>query len=66
MAKNNFENDIARLEEIVGLLESGTCSLERSLSLFEEGIKLSKNCAKTLENAKQKISLLTESETGEE
>ena len=37
-----FENAMKRLEEIVNALESGQVSLDDSLKLFEEGIKLSK------------------------
>ena len=40
MAKKSFEENMARLEEIVALLEKGDAQLSQSLSLFEEGTKL--------------------------
>jgi exodeoxyribonuclease VII small subunit len=55
--KNNFvfEEAFKKLEEIVNQLESGQETLEKSLELFEEGIKLSKICRTKLDNADQKI-----------
>ena len=53
--KSNFEENITALESIVARLESGECSLEESIALFEEGMKLSAGCTKQLETAKQKI-----------
>lgn len=64
--KNEFENKLARLGQIVEALEGGNCSLEESMSLFEEGIKLSKECGVQLENSKQKIITLSQKENGEE
>ena len=40
MAKKTFEENMARLEEIVALLEKGDAQLSQSLSLFEEGTRL--------------------------
>ncbi len=51
----NFEKAITRLSEIVEILEGGEISLEESITLFEEGTKLSKLCYKTLDEAEQKI-----------
>lgn len=66
MADNNhnFENNIKRLEEIIGLLEKGEVPLDECLSLFEEGVKLSKDSIEMLNKAEQKIRLLTENEDG--
>ncbi|MCD7740896.1 MAG: exodeoxyribonuclease VII small subunit [Ruminococcus sp.] len=47
----NYEQSIKRLEEIVARLESGRLPLEESISLYNEGIKLSAECRKTLESA---------------
>lgn len=58
----NFENAINELSSIVNKLESGECSLDESISLFEKGILLSKKCNETLETARQKIITLTEAE----
>lgn len=55
-----------RLEEIVGLLESGKLPLEESMKLFEEGTKLSAECYETLKNAEQKITLLSDTEKKED
>ena len=61
----NFENSINKLEKIVDELESGELSLEKSLKIFEEGIKLSSLCQKTLTLAEQKIQILTSKNNGE-
>ena len=52
MAKS-FEDNIARLEEIVSLLERGDAKLADSLKLFEEGTKLAASCGKMLDEAEQ-------------
>ena len=54
MAKKSFEENIARLEEIVGALEKGDAQLADSLKLFEEGTKLVNECGKLLDEAEQK------------
>jgi exodeoxyribonuclease VII small subunit len=54
-----FENAIARLEEIVAALESGDSPLDETMSLFEEGIRLSEVCNKKLTAAEQKIIKVT-------
>jgi exodeoxyribonuclease VII small subunit len=41
-----FEQAMARLEAIVGELEKGDLPLDESLKIFEEGVRLSKNCLK--------------------
>ena len=50
------------LENIVAELEKGELSLEDSVSKFEEGIKISKECNKTLEEAEKKITILVNQE----
>ncbi|MCL6494044.1 MAG: exodeoxyribonuclease VII small subunit [Ignavibacterium sp.] len=54
----SFEDKLKRLEQISEMLESGEVQLEESISLFEEGIKLSKECLTILENAELKITQL--------
>ena len=54
----HFEEAFKRLEQIVGNLESGDLSLEESMKLFEEGIRLTEACKSRLEDAEQKIQLL--------
>lgn len=51
----DFEQAFAQLEEIVNKLESGQENLEKSLELFEEGIKLTEVCRKKLDTADQRI-----------
>lgn len=51
----DFEQTFTKLEELVNKLESGQESLEKSLELFEEGIKLTQICREKLDNADQKI-----------
>jgi exodeoxyribonuclease VII small subunit len=53
-----FEKKLTRLEEIVAKMEGGEQTLEDSLKLFEEGVKLSRVCQKELEEAEQKVELL--------
>ena len=59
-AKIDFEKSIQKLETIVAKLESGDPSLETSLKLFEEGIQLTRSCQQALEQAENKITLLTQ------
>ncbi len=56
MAK--FEDCIQRLEKIVQELEKGEVPLEKSLTLFEEGMRLSTSCRKELEEAEGKVEIL--------
>lgn len=65
MAEKSFENNFSRLEEIVGALEKGECTLEESMALFEEGIKLSLECDKALKEANQKLITLSQKENEE-
>ncbi len=56
--KISFEENLSRLEEISTLLESEDLGLDESISLFEEGIKLSKSCMTALKKAELKITEL--------
>ncbi|MBS0183420.1 MAG: exodeoxyribonuclease VII small subunit [Nitrospira sp.] len=60
MAGVKFEQAMARLEAIVGELEKGDLPLDESLRIFEEGIRLSKNCLKVLEEAERKVEVLVQ------
>ena len=55
----NFESALKTLEDIVGKLETGDLTLEKSLELFEEGIKISRFCGSKLEEAERKVEILT-------
>ena len=54
----NFEECLQRLEKIVQELEKGDVPLEKSLTLFEEGMQLSSACRKELEQAEGKVEIL--------
>ena len=53
--KATFEQQLARLEEIVAALEKGDAQLADSLALFEEGTKLIASCSKQLDQAEQQV-----------
>ena len=55
MAERTFESQMARLEEIVRMLERGEAPLNESMKLFEEGTKLSASLGKLLDKAEQKV-----------
>ncbi len=60
MKQNNFEEKISELEKVVNELENGEMSLDESLEKFEQGMKLSKECNRMLEDAEKKITILLE------
>ncbi len=60
-----FEDQLKRLEDIVGRMESGDLNLDEALKLYEEGIKLSQGCTKRLEEAQKRIEVLLRSSSGE-
>ena len=63
--KLDFEGSMARLEEIIALLERGEAPLEQAMALFEEGAGLLRACTKQLDEAEQKVTLLVAGENGE-
>ena len=67
MQENNikFEDAIEQLGEIVRKLESGEASLDESIELFEQGMKLSKQCSALLQTAEQKVRFLMQDEADE-
>ena len=54
----DFEKKLNRLEEIVQKMEKGELSLDDSLKLFEEGVKLSRDCHGQLTNAEAQVKKL--------
>ncbi len=60
MEKENFEQSMECLENIVTELEDGKLNLDESVKKFEEGMKIAKKCNNMLENAEKKISILLE------
>ena len=63
--KFDFEKSLAELENIIKVLESGECSLEDSISLFEKGMKHTAECRKALDSAQKRITELCELERSE-
>jgi len=57
-APQNFEAQLASLERIVRELERGELPLEQSLELFEQGVKLSRECQERLNEAERRIEVL--------
>ncbi len=57
--KAGFEAQLKELETIVERLERGDVSLEESLKLFEKGVQLARSCQKTLQEAEQKVQILS-------
>ena len=64
----DFEESMEKLEKIAKELESDKLSLSDSVKKFEEGMKISRDCTKILDEAEKKITILLEQngETGEE
>ena len=60
----SFEEQMENLEKIVSELEKGELNLDDSVAKFEEGIRISKECNKTLQEAEKKITMLV-NENGE-
>lgn len=60
----DFETAIERLEVTVRKLEGDAVSLEESLTLFEEGVRLSRLCAQKLEEAELRVQRLGEGQSG--
>ena len=56
--EKNFEEQLGELEDIVKKLESDSVSLDETLALFEQGVKLAKSCQKTLETAERQVKVL--------
>ena len=64
MSDLKFEDCLARLEQIVGALESGHLPLEESLKVFEEGVTLARQCGRYLEDAERRIEILAKDDNG--
>jgi len=58
MAKEKFEEAMAKLEALVRKMETGDLTLEESLKAFEEGIRLSRLCAARLDDAERRVEIL--------
>jgi exodeoxyribonuclease VII small subunit len=62
--KPDFEKSLARLEEVVRRLESPQLSLDDAMKLFEEGVELSRECQKQLEEAEGRVEILLKKADG--
>lgn len=62
--KPDFERCLSRLEEVVRKLESPQLSLDDAMKLFEEGVALSAECQKQLEEAEGKVEILLKKADG--
>ena len=60
-----FEQALSELEKIVASLENQTAPLDESISLYENGIALVKHCSKLLDEAQQKVGILSRNDSGE-
>jgi exodeoxyribonuclease VII small subunit len=63
--KPTFESSMQRLDEIVNLLERNQCTLDESIALFEEGLKLSQDLSVQLKSYEDKVARLLKESTGE-
>ena len=60
--QKSIESRLAELESILEELESGDLDLDQALKKFEQGVKLSRECQKTLEDAEIKIKILMDND----
>lgn len=60
-----FEQALQELERIVASLENQTAPLDESISLYENGIALVKHCSRLLDEAQQKVGILSRNDSGE-
>ncbi len=65
MKERSFEEMMQTLENISSELESGKLTLDESVKKFEEGMEISKECSKILENAEKRITILTKKDNDE-
>lgn len=63
--KQAFEQSLGRLEEIVRKMESANLPLDDAMKLFEEGMQLSRDCQKQLEQAEARVEILLKKAGGE-
>jgi exodeoxyribonuclease VII small subunit len=59
-----FEEALRELEEIVNRLEQGDLPLEEALTLFEEGVRLSRSCHAKLDEAQKRVEIVLKDESG--
>lgn len=62
--EKDFEASLKALEQIVEQLEAGDLPLEKSLALFEQGVRLSRDCQKRLDEAERRVEILLKDDDG--
>ena len=62
--KADFERSLQRLEEVVKRLESANLPLDEAMKLFEEGVELTRECQKQLEQAEGRVEILLKKADG--
>lgn len=62
--KAEFEKSLARLEEVVRRLENANLTLDDAMKLFEEGVTLTRDCQKQLEEAESRVEILLKKADG--
>jgi exodeoxyribonuclease VII small subunit len=65
MVKDSLESSLKRIEEIVEILERGDVPLDDAVGLYEEGVKISKECAEKLKTVELKIKKLSKDIEGQ-
>ena len=63
---DRFEDQLAKLEDIVGKLEDQSVGLAEALGLFENGMELARSCRARLEEVEQRVTQLLETETADD
>ncbi len=61
-----YDAIVARLERVVGELESGQLSLEQSIERFAEGVRLAKDASRKLDEAERRVEMLVRGAAGED
>jgi exodeoxyribonuclease VII small subunit len=59
-----FEEGLKKLETIVGTLDEGQVSLDEALTLFKQGLTLTRELSKTLDDIEQKVEILVKKDDG--
>jgi exodeoxyribonuclease VII small subunit len=59
-----FEEGLQRLEQIVGTLDEGEVSVDEALALFKEGLSLTKDLSRRLDEIERKVEILVKKENG--
>ncbi len=64
--KKSFEESLVRLDELVNALEKNETSLDESIAMFQEGLKLVKECESQLRSFEMKVEELTSEQSSSE